>query len=151
MDNIKQEYVICNECESLVTHKPSYGTNSLSKHIRSCVSMKPTSSSTQATINQFYKSSKEKPAIPNRIKQEIIAACTEFTVPDCRPFKTVNGIGFKNLAQKIFNAGRCLPMSRQINMKTLIPHSTTVKKTLFQSIITLRRLCRSFFLGQPTC
>lgn len=142
----KQEYVICNQCESLFLYKPSYGTNSLSKHIRHCQNMKPTSSSTQSTINQFYKSSKNEPIIPNRIKQEIKVACTEFAVLDCRPFKTINGIGFKNLAGKIFNAGRCLPVSEKFDIKNLLPHSTTVRKIFFESILTLKRLYCSFSL-----
>ena len=102
--------------------------------------MKPTSSSIQSTINQFYKSSKNEPAILNRIKQEIKTACTEFAVLDCRPFKTTNAIGFKNLAGKLFNAGRCLPVSQKFDIKNGLPHRTTIRKIFFKSILTLGRL-----------
>ena len=44
VNDIKQEYVICNQCEDLLIYKPSSGTNSLSKHIRSCQKVKPTTS-----------------------------------------------------------------------------------------------------------
>ncbi|CAF0968562.1 unnamed protein product [Adineta ricciae] len=128
VNDIKQEYVICNKCEDLFVYKHSYGTNSLSKHVKHCHNMKPTSINTQSSIKQFYKSSKNEPVIPNRIRQEIKTACTEFAVLDCRPFKTVNDLGFQNLAQKIFNAGRCLPMSQEVNVKNLLPHSSTVSR-----------------------
>ncbi len=92
--DVKQEYVICNQCHDLLIYKPSSGTNSLFRHIRSCQNIKTPLSGTQSSINQFY------------------------------------GIGFKNLAQKIFNAGRCLPMSQEMNIEHLLPHPTTVRKTI---------------------
>ncbi|CAF4484675.1 unnamed protein product, partial [Rotaria sp. Silwood2] len=125
VNDIKQEYVICNQCEDLLIYKPSSGTNSLSKHIRSYQNVKTTVSHDQTNINQFYASSKNEPAIPDRIKQEIKVACVEFVALDCRSFKTILGIGFKNLAQKIFDAGKYLPISKDINVEKLLPHPTT--------------------------
>jgi hypothetical protein len=128
--DVKQEYVICNQCHDLLIYKPSSGTNSLFRHIRSCQNIKTPLSGTQSSINQFYASSNKEPAVPKRIKQGIKVACAEFAALDCRPFKTIDGIGFKNLAQKIFNAGRCLPMSQEMNIEHLLPHPTTVRKTI---------------------
>ncbi|CAF1206521.1 unnamed protein product [Adineta ricciae] len=90
--------------------------------------MKATPANTQSTINLFYKSFKNELAIPNRIRQEINAACTELVVLDCRPFKTINGMSFRNLAQNIFNVGRCLPISHEINIRNLLPHSSIVSR-----------------------
>jgi hypothetical protein len=131
VNDIKQEYVICNQCEDLFIYKSSSGTNSLSKHIRSCQKVNPTVSHNQSNITQFYSSSKTEPAIPDRIKQEIKVACAEFAALDCRSFKTIHGIGFTNLAQKIFEAGKYLPVSKNINVEKLLPHPTTVRKTFF--------------------
>ncbi len=131
VNDVKQEYVICNQCEDLLIYKPSSGTNSLSKHIHSCQKDKRTVSSNQTNINQFYSSSKNEPSIPNRVKEEIRVACVEFAALDSRPFKTIQGTGFKNLAQKILDAGKYLPISKDINVEKLLPHPTTVKKRHF--------------------
>ncbi|CAF1509555.1 unnamed protein product [Rotaria sordida] len=128
--DIKQEYVVCNQCEELLIYKPSSGTNSLSKHISSCQKVKTTASHNQTTINQFYASSKNEPAIPDRVKQEINVACAEFAALDSRSFKTIHGIGFKNLAQKIFDAGKYLPISKDINVEKLLPHPTTISRQI---------------------
>ncbi|CAF1153450.1 unnamed protein product [Rotaria magnacalcarata] len=128
VNDIKQEYVICNQCEDLLVYKPSCGTNSLSKHIRSCQKVKAVVSHDQPNINQFYASSKTEPAISNRVKQEIKVACVEFVALDCRSFKTIRGVGFKNLAQKIFDAAKYLPISKDINIEKLLPHPTTISR-----------------------
>ncbi len=58
VNDIKRQYVICNQCEDLLIYKPSSGTNSLFKHIRSCQKVKTRVSYNQTNINQFYASSK---------------------------------------------------------------------------------------------
>jgi hypothetical protein len=50
VNDVKQEYVICNQCEDLLIYKPSSGTNSLSKHIHSCQKDKRTVSSNQTNF-----------------------------------------------------------------------------------------------------
>ncbi|CAF2111047.1 unnamed protein product [Rotaria magnacalcarata] len=108
VNDIKQEYVICNQCEDLL--------------------VKAVVSHDQPNINQFYASSKTEPAISNRVKQEIKVACVEFVALDCRSFKTICGVGFKNLAQKIFDAAKYLPISKDINIEKLLPHPTTISR-----------------------
>ncbi|CAF0833621.1 unnamed protein product [Rotaria sordida] len=71
-------------------------------HFRSCPNKKTTIFNTQININQFHGSLKDESAIPDQVKQEIKVACIEFVVLDYRPFKTINDIDFKNLAQKFF-------------------------------------------------
>jgi hypothetical protein len=64
VNDIKQEYVICNECKDFLIYKPSSVTNSLSKHICYCRNIERTGSNTQTNINQFYTSSKNEPTVP---------------------------------------------------------------------------------------
>ncbi|CAF3017431.1 unnamed protein product, partial [Rotaria sp. Silwood2] len=122
VNDIKLEHVICHQCEDLLIYKPSSGSNSLSKHISSCQKSKTTVSHNQTNINQFYASSKNEPAIPDQIKQEIKGACVEFAALDSRSFKTIQGIGFKNLAQKSFNADKYSPISKEFNVEKPLPH-----------------------------
>lgn len=128
VNDTKQEYVICTECEDLLIYKPSYGTNSLSKHIRSCEKHKTTTTNTQLSIDRFRSATKNEPSIPKQIKEQIAVACAEFAILDSRSFQTIQGTGFKNLAQKIFNAGKHLPISKNIDVGKLLPHPTTVEK-----------------------
>ncbi|CAM4905523.1 unnamed protein product [Rotaria socialis] len=128
VNDIKQEYVFCNQCEDLLIYKHCSGTNSLSKHIRSCQKIKTIVPHSQTNMNQFYASSKSEPDIPDRIKQQIKVACVEFAALDSRSFQTIHGIGFKNLAQKIFDTGKYLPISKDINVETLLPHPITVSR-----------------------
>ena len=128
VSDVKQEYVICNHCEALLIYKPSSGTNSLSKHTRYCQETKKIVPGTgnQTSITRFYAASKSIPTVSRRLKQEIHVACAEFAALDYRPFNIVKGIGFKNLAQKIFNAGRQFAVPRETNIEDLLPHPTTV-------------------------
>ncbi|CAF1483898.1 unnamed protein product [Rotaria sordida] len=134
VNDVKQEYVMCNKCRVLLIYKHSSGTHSLSKHIRYCQNTTTTAmvSEVQTNIKQYYEHSKNESYIPNRTKQEIRAACTEFVIFDSRSFKTIGGKGFKNLAQKFFNAGRYLPVTREINIENLLPTPTTVSRYIDQ-------------------
>ncbi|CAF4987323.1 unnamed protein product, partial [Rotaria magnacalcarata] len=134
VNDVKQEHVICNKCRDLLIYKHSSGTHSLSKHIRHCqnTATKVSESDVQVNINQYYESSKNKSCIPNRVKQEIKVACAEFVTLDCRSFNTISGNGFKNLAQKLFNAGRYLPISREISIESLHPNPTTISRYIDQ-------------------
>ncbi|CAF4312008.1 unnamed protein product [Rotaria sp. Silwood2] len=134
VNDVKQEYVMCNKCRNLLIYKHSSGTHSLFKHIRFCQNTTNTAegSEVQANIKQFYEPSKNKYYVPNRVKQEITASCTEFVILDSRPFKTIGGKGFKNLAQTIFNAGRYLPVTQEVNIENLLPSPTTVSRYIDQ-------------------
>ncbi|CAF4247745.1 unnamed protein product, partial [Rotaria magnacalcarata] len=149
VNDVKQEHVICNKCRDLLIYKHSSGTHSLSKHIRHCqnTATKVSESDVQVNINQYYESSKNKSCIPNRVKQEIKVACAEFVTLDCRSFNTISGNGFKNLAQKLFNAGRYLPISREISIESLHPNPTTISRYIDQKASKLM-LIRSFRLCQ---
>ncbi|CAF3948649.1 unnamed protein product [Rotaria sp. Silwood1] len=96
VNDVKQEYVMCNKCRDLLIYKHSSGTHSLAKHIRFCQSTTNATkvSEVQSNIKQYYEPSKNESYIPNRVKQEIRAACTEFVILDCRSFKTVGGIQY---------------------------------------------------------
>lgn len=48
-------------------------------------------------------------------------AYVEFVAVDTRSFKPICGMSFKNLAQKIFDAGKHLPISRDVKVPRLLP------------------------------
>ena len=54
VNDIKQEYVICNQCEDLLIYKHCSGTNSLSKHIRSCQKIKTIVSHNQTIFSNRF-------------------------------------------------------------------------------------------------
>ncbi|CAF0735295.1 unnamed protein product [Adineta steineri] len=55
-------------------------------------------------------------------------ACTEYAILDYGPFRSINGIRFKNLAEKIFIVGQRLPVLHKTNIKNLLPHSRTISR-----------------------
>lgn len=131
----KQEYVICHTCSDVLIYKIVTGTSSLLKHIKSCLRTKEKDSTVQTDMRQHYESSTSAPKVPTRIEEEIKTACVEFAALDCRSFQTISGFGFQNLAQKIFDVGRLLPLSRKVNIQHLLPHPITVRSSLFLLIL----------------
>ena len=132
--------MICNKRRKLLTYKHSSGTRSLSKHIRFCQNNTNTSKvlEIQANMKQYYEPSKNQPYVPSRVKKEIIAACTEFVILDSRSFEMIGGRSFKNLAQKILNADRYVPVTREINVENILPAPTAVRKIFFRLYLYTR-------------
>jgi hypothetical protein len=61
-----------------------------------------------------------------KIKFFVTEACAEFCALDGRAFDVMKGVGFQNLAQVLFNAGRNTGRS-SIEIKDILPHPTTVR------------------------
>jgi hypothetical protein len=57
-------------------------------------------------------------------QKRITEACVEYCAVDCRPFESVAGSGFMNLAKQLISAGACLGTSVSVN--ELLPHPSTV-------------------------
>lgn len=121
-----QDFVVCNTCKSLLVYTSSNGTNNLKTHLKSCTKNDKSSSVYQHTVHDFYSSSKQLP-ISTKIKLSVTQACTEFCALDGRVFEMMKGDGFQNLTKALFNAGRYAHKS-SIEVKDLIPHSTTVRR-----------------------
>ncbi|CAF4027150.1 unnamed protein product [Rotaria sordida] len=90
-----------------------------------CSKNKPvaTTPSRQRTISSYCtqpSSSKECPLIQKRITE----ACVEYCAVDVRPFESVAGTGFQNLAKQLIYAEATLGTS--INVSELLPHPSTV-------------------------
>ena len=49
------------------------------------------------------------------IKDRIIEACVELCALDCRPFDTVSGEGFINLAKQLMNVGALMGTGYSVN------------------------------------
>ncbi|CAF3357899.1 unnamed protein product [Rotaria sp. Silwood2] len=62
------------------------------------------------------------------IKERIVEACVEFFALDGKPFDTVTGEGFINLAKQLMNAGASIGTGFSVN--DLLPHSTTVSRNV---------------------
>lgn len=84
VNDVKQEYVKCNNFHNLLIYKNSSGTHSLSKYIRFCQNNINIANVAEAKTNikQYSEPSKNESYILNRIKQEMRATCTKFVMPD---------------------------------------------------------------------
>ena len=82
----------------------------------------------QQAVRGFYSSSKTTP-IPSKLKLRVTQACTEFCAVDGRAFDVITDDGFQNLAKVLFDASHSLYKS-SIEIKELLPHSTTVRKNI---------------------
>jgi GH24 family phage-related lysozyme (muramidase) len=128
LNNVRQDFIVCDICQSLLVYKSTTGSGCMLAHSRSC-SKKETNRdppTKQQQIDQFYASSSKNKCVPARIKDTITDACVKFVVQDGRPFHLVEGSGFLQLAKELFNAGRLMATSTSISVEDLIPNPTTV-------------------------
>lgn len=91
----------------------------------SCSKSKPVSTtpSRQRTISSYCtqpSASKECPLVQKHITE----ACVEYCAIEGRPFESVAGAGFQNLAKQIMHAGATLGTS--VSISELLHHPTTV-------------------------
>jgi hypothetical protein len=122
----QQQFVSCNECKTILALTSANGTNNLKTHLSCCTKIKTKSNDlNKKTVHAFYSSSKHRD-IPKKIKLSITQACTEYAALDGRAFESMQGEGFQNLAQVLFDSGRLLHKSH-IQVEDLLPHPTTVR------------------------
>ncbi|CAF1473770.1 unnamed protein product [Rotaria magnacalcarata] len=108
----------------------STGTGGLKKHLASC-DKNTLSNATQSTITTYYTTSKPS-IIPEKIKKEVTNAYLEFIALDGRPFEIVSRIGFKNMLETVFKAGKITANSQSTEISDLLPHPTTVSRKIDQ-------------------
>ncbi|CAF2229394.1 unnamed protein product, partial [Rotaria magnacalcarata] len=125
-----QNFVICDKCRTIVIYKSSTGTGGLKKHLASC-DKNTLSNATQSTITTYYTTSKPS-IIPEKIKKEVTNAYLEFIALDGRPFEIVSRIGFKNMLETVFKAGKITANSQSTEISDLLPHPTTVSRKIDQ-------------------
>ena len=120
---VAQDFVICLECKTILKWTSANGTRVMTHH--NCLKNKntPTHSPRQRTISSYCQStslSSEYPIFQKRITD----ACVEFCAIDGRPFESVAGAGFLNLAKQLVSVGACLGTS--VCAAKLLPHPSTV-------------------------
>ena len=127
VDNVKQDFVICDDCKSILVYKSITGSGCMLNHLQSCKVKEQNSGSSnhQQKINHYYNSSPNGKRVPKRVKDAVTSACINFVIQDGRPFHLVEGNGFISLAKQLFNSGQHLP-SANIQIEDLLPSSTTV-------------------------
>ncbi|CAF4865399.1 unnamed protein product [Rotaria socialis] len=155
VNNVKQNYVFCNACKSIISYKIVTGTGGMQKHIASCGKIsKNRVEQKEAKITQYFNSSKTKAkAVSIKQKNKITNALAEFVVIDGRPFETVNGLDFTNLIECVLTTGRTLLESSNVNANDLTADSRTISRNIDKmyekrksQLITLCKSIRSFVI-----
>jgi hypothetical protein len=127
--NIKQDFIICDFCKSVLVYKSTTGSGCMQVHARSCESKREelNSSHHQQKINHYYKSKpNERKKVPKQFKDSITSSYVEFVVQDGRAFRLAQGSGFIRLAKKLYDTGRFMSSSADIDIEELLPDPTTV-------------------------
>lgn len=94
-------YVKCRACGVLMKYDSKRtGNSALQRHVdRVCKSP----GLLQPSITAFASSTSRK--IPQQAKQKVTEKCVEFCCKDIRPFRSIEGGGFIELAQQLINVG----------------------------------------------
>ena len=127
VNNLKQGFIICDNCKSILVYKSSTGSGCMQVHYRSCQSKREkfNSVSHQQKISHYYKSNREK-KVSKQVKNAITSSYVEFVVQDGRAFRLGQGEGFISLAKQLFNAGRIVSSPSDAAIEELLPDPTTV-------------------------
>lgn len=121
--NVALDYIICLECKTVLKWSSENGTRVMNYH--RCTKSKSLSSTPtrQRTISSYC----QQPSLSKEfssIKKRILDACVEYCALDGRPFESVAGTGFINLAKQLIHAGAILGTSAGAD--ELLPHPSTV-------------------------
>lgn len=128
VNDIIQDFVLCDKCRSIIIYKTSTGTGGLKKHLTAC-EKNSSPLATQSSITMYY-SNKKPSVLPEKIMKELTNAYLNFVILDGRPFETESGLGFKNFIKVIYNAGKSLFNNQLVEISDLLPHPTTVSALL---------------------
>jgi hypothetical protein len=123
-------YVMCARCEKILSYDSAKGgTSHLRRHVDACAAAKQTAGTT--SLSSFFKTT----SIPKAAKDHITEKCVEFVCRDIRPFNTVEGEGFLDLAQALINVG---VRYGQVNAADVLPHRTTVSNNVAKRAAELK-------------
>ena len=131
VNDVKQDFISCDGCKSVLVYKSSTGSGCMLTHAHYCESKGETDSSAQQRkiIHYVTATSEDRKKIPTRIKDAITSSCVAFVVSDGRPFHLLQGQGFIHLAKQIYDSGRLMALSTNIDIEDLLPDPTTVSRS----------------------
>ena len=91
VNNVVQNFVMCNKYRIIIAYRSATGTGGLKRHSNSC--HKASSRPSQPTITAYY--GKRPVIVPEKLKKQITDACVDFILLDSRPFKVVTDVRFR--------------------------------------------------------
>ncbi|CAF4470838.1 unnamed protein product [Rotaria sp. Silwood2] len=129
---MKQDYVICDSCQSLISYKAQTGTGGMQKHIECCRKISNVRDEhNESTITKYFHSTKNKSNyVPLKLKNKITNSLVDFIILDGRPFEIVNGSGFINLIECVLGVGRTLLESSTVSASDVIADPTTLSRNI---------------------
>lgn len=133
VDNVKQDYVICDTCKTVLIYKPETGSGCMLHRSRSCPSKHKDVDSPlqQVKLNQYYESTIKRNIVPKHVKDILTTAIAEFVAQDGRAFQLIKGSGFIAFAAQLLNSGKLLSSSADVQIEDILPDPTTVSNFIF--------------------
>uniref|UniRef100_A0A1A8EL94 BED-type domain-containing protein n=2 Tax=Nothobranchius korthausae TaxID=1143690 RepID=A0A1A8EL94_9TELE len=125
LQNEPTGFVQCVVCKAVLSFdSKKTGSSHLRRHLqRSCGgSGESGSGDRQQSVSDFLSFAKPP---PERVKSEVASKCVNFCCMDIRPFETVAGVGFRELAQELINVGATHGC---ISANEVLPNPTTISR-----------------------
>ncbi|CAF3920088.1 unnamed protein product [Rotaria sordida] len=152
---MKQDYVICNSCKSLISYKAQTGTGGMQKYIECCRQISNVlDEHNESKITKYFHSTKTKSNyVPLKLKNKITNSLVEFIILDGRPFEIVNGSGFINIIECVLGVVRTLLESSTVSASNLIVDPKTLSRHIDRiyderkcQLISLFQTIKSFII-----
>uniref|UniRef100_A0A1A8LDQ2 BED-type domain-containing protein n=1 Tax=Nothobranchius pienaari TaxID=704102 RepID=A0A1A8LDQ2_9TELE len=124
LQNEPTGFVQCVLCKAVLSYdSKKTGSSHLRRHLqRSCGGGGPGGGDRQQSVSDFLSFAKPP---PERMKSEVANKCVNFCCMDIRPFETVAGVGFRELAQELINVGAT---HGRISANEVLPNPTTISR-----------------------
>lgn len=131
-DQIIKEAIYCVKCDRVFKYNPrSNGTSQILNH--GCLS----SNESQTKIDGLTTTKKTiAEADKVQLKMSAVSLCTK----DFRPFEAINGIGLFALIKTCFFLGAKYGMLEDIQIRSLLPSSRTISRSISQLAATVKGL-----------
>lgn len=120
MDDSAVDFVLCNNCNNVVTYRKEDGTAGLHKH--QC-KPQPKKHSYQPKLSGFTNST----GLPANAKGQILSELMNFVSTDIHPFSVVDGVGFLSFCQTLVDAGA---KYGKFDVATELPSRRTISRKL---------------------
>jgi hypothetical protein len=130
LNGIYEPFVQCTICQQILSYESKNGTKSLNSHVQSCI-RKTNLSKCNLSIENYVKKSSD---VSPDDKRLITIACSKYCAFDMRSFNSVNGDGFRQLCQALFDLGYKYGSMRLVkpSIDALLPDRTNISRTIKQ-------------------